>query len=749
MTSKKCWVVSYRAKRSGAGSSKGDDSLPEERNDDIFSRSMENSGCSTNPFTGVYPSSVYPPRELLAAFNQRLASWSGYLASGARPFVPPPLQYSLTANLLFNPTAFSNMIAEAKKKEAKCTVGRSEESRESLVESSDDYQVPYEQGLIKFKGKMEKNQQHRDSLSSQSEHSNRNFEETCKSEDSFSQSAKDEPKVNFNGSDINQLDDEEKDDKSKVKLPVSQAGDEEDDEKRKVNIPVKSNENTARSGFGFLKHPLDGLSQLANLASEQLRHLHDDSSLASRSDDSPSDVVSLLKRSSFVCRFCSAVFASPVDHHQHERYLCSTLSNPPSVQKKRARDEVDDCNLRVSCGNNLRAGKQQSIQLQDNRNKSFSESTTSPLKMKGKESVGSSRRKSVFSEEKLIALRDLFAIDQSPSRHDIACLAVSIGCSTRAVQVWFQNMRARERRQQQHQQREQQLLTGTMTATTATQHPLSSAVSPRPLEVYIPSVPIVHQLQQQLKSSSKQRQLSRKIGNKPQQSTATSVSKIYGNAPFTDLSAHISPYSSSPIKSPQDDLSSRNINGDCEPLDLSMSKIRPPFTSSTLLESSYPSPTNSSTSCTGEEVLNLSTKPCSAADESIGCHVDKFTSINTMPTLQFPSPAASNSSSGSTGISRFEYGNVDAITSSPPLAHQAPTILNNKGMPTAQNNVIDEEEEEEALSPWRPSSLESAAASYDGSVSPSPQSSGEKLSPIKHNRSPSRLHNWQKVNLHL
>lgn len=56
------------------------------------------------------------------------------------------------------------------------------------------------------------------------------------------------------------------------------------------------------------------------------------------------------------------------------------------------------------------------------------------------------RVRSVLSEETLQILRNQYNINPRPKKNDILRLAQQVNYSTRVVQVWFQNMRARDRR---------------------------------------------------------------------------------------------------------------------------------------------------------------------------------------------------------------------------------------------------------------------------------------------------------------
>ena len=132
-----------------------------------------------------------------------------------------------------------------------------------------------------------------------------------------------------------------------------------------------------------------------------------------------------------VCRFCNDRFDGPIGLHQHERYLCPKNSeirhsspttnvatrngttSPSSVgTAERTEDETDDLS-------------DDSFVDRDGRRY---------------------RVRSMISEGQQMLLKAQYDDNPHPSKLDIARLANELGFSKRVVQVWFQNMRARQRR---------------------------------------------------------------------------------------------------------------------------------------------------------------------------------------------------------------------------------------------------------------------------------------------------------------
>ena len=126
------------------------------------------------------------------------------------------------------------------------------------------------------------------------------------------------------------------------------------------------------------------------------------------------------------CRFCDDRFEGPIRLHQHERYLCpkntaiqrsspvarNGTASPSSVGTERTEDETDDMS-------------DDSFVDRDGRRY---------------------RVRSMISEGQQSLLKAQYDDNPHPSKFDVARLAIELGFSKRVVQVWFQNMRARQRR---------------------------------------------------------------------------------------------------------------------------------------------------------------------------------------------------------------------------------------------------------------------------------------------------------------
>lgn len=112
---------------------------------------------------------------------------------------------------------------------------------------------------------------------------------------------------------------------------------------------------------------------------------------------------------SLACRYCQQILTSPVELHQHERYLCvcNRSSPPPNMQLPMHQTDIDDC---------------------------------------GSDDGHSCRVRSILSDEQKRVLEAQYAENPWPGKNDMERLAADTCLARRVIQVWFQNCRARDRR---------------------------------------------------------------------------------------------------------------------------------------------------------------------------------------------------------------------------------------------------------------------------------------------------------------
>ncbi|ENN70976.1 hypothetical protein D910_02158 [Dendroctonus ponderosae] len=77
---------------------------------------------------------------------------------------------------------------------------------------------------------------------------------------------------------------------------------------------------------------------------------------------------------------------------------------------------------------------------------SYDSSVTSPASSNGHQSQRTKRMRTSFKHHQLRTMKTYFAINQNPDAKDLKQLAQKTGLSKRVLQVWFQNARAKWRR---------------------------------------------------------------------------------------------------------------------------------------------------------------------------------------------------------------------------------------------------------------------------------------------------------------
>ncbi|XP_014255298.1 zinc finger E-box-binding homeobox protein zag-1-like isoform X2 [Cimex lectularius] len=134
------------------------------------------------------------------------------------------------------------------------------------------------------------------------------------------------------------------------------------------------------------------------------------------------------------CRFCNKSFVSRIDLHQHERYLCSDekseglaakLEDVISVKQEDTNGNICSTSEDETRGSNMFTDEEIEVD-QDGRK---------------------ARVRSQIAEEQLMILKSHYSINPRPKREELARIAERVGFPVRVVQVWFQNNRARDRRE--------------------------------------------------------------------------------------------------------------------------------------------------------------------------------------------------------------------------------------------------------------------------------------------------------------
>lgn len=135
------------------------------------------------------------------------------------------------------------------------------------------------------------------------------------------------------------------------------------------------------------------------------------------------------------CRHCGKAFGNRIDHHQHERYLCESLSKSEGLAAK-----LED----VASDKSAAGGG--SSDEEDGKDGDMEEEGVTITTQEGADGR-KVRVRSLIADEHLAVLKHHYMINARPKREELSRIADKIGFPVRVVQVWFQNTRARDRRE--------------------------------------------------------------------------------------------------------------------------------------------------------------------------------------------------------------------------------------------------------------------------------------------------------------
>ncbi|KAH9505445.1 hypothetical protein Btru_057309 [Bulinus truncatus] len=151
------------------------------------------------------------------------------------------------------------------------------------------------------------------------------------------------------------------------------------------------------------------------------------------------------------CRYCKKQFTSPVDLHQHERYLCednhdikrvildsrtTTMTAEKSKDERRSVKDEPDRSSPLSS----RVSDEETEDMEDDEEDDDEEEEEED------DVVIDVARSSKLTENQAQHLRGCFRDNKRPDDHAIEEIAKIIGASKKMVQLWFQTARSREKR---------------------------------------------------------------------------------------------------------------------------------------------------------------------------------------------------------------------------------------------------------------------------------------------------------------
>ena len=141
------------------------------------------------------------------------------------------------------------------------------------------------------------------------------------------------------------------------------------------------------------------------------------------------------------CKFCSECFDSPVAQHQHERYICKL--NKEIVNRISQMDSRQSPHSTMSDCSHTDMMRTSSVEPDTDDDDSEELYKYSDIAADDKKL----RIRSLFSDEQLNVLKAHYLLNPRPRKFELIRIGNKIGYPKRVVQVWFQNMRARDRKQ--------------------------------------------------------------------------------------------------------------------------------------------------------------------------------------------------------------------------------------------------------------------------------------------------------------
>ncbi|KAH3715492.1 hypothetical protein DPMN_058203 [Dreissena polymorpha] len=147
------------------------------------------------------------------------------------------------------------------------------------------------------------------------------------------------------------------------------------------------------------------------------------------------------KQKQLSCQFCHESFDSPISLHQHERYLCKQnkevtihhRGNIESCQSPHSTvSDVSHVESTTNCNTENASDEEEVEEIYKDSDCSIDERNM--------------RIRTQFTEEQQSYLKSQYVLNPRPRKFELIRMGNKIGFPKRVVQVWFQNMRARERK---------------------------------------------------------------------------------------------------------------------------------------------------------------------------------------------------------------------------------------------------------------------------------------------------------------
>lgn len=137
------------------------------------------------------------------------------------------------------------------------------------------------------------------------------------------------------------------------------------------------------------------------------------------------------------CRFCRKTYTSAIDLHQHERYLC----NGEDEKSEGLAAKLEDVATKVETNGVSCSGSED--ETRESRDLMTEDEDGDTIDQDGRKV----RVRSQISEDQVIILKQNYTLNPRPKREELSRIADQVNLAVRVVQVWFQNNRARDRRE--------------------------------------------------------------------------------------------------------------------------------------------------------------------------------------------------------------------------------------------------------------------------------------------------------------
>lgn len=142
----------------------------------------------------------------------------------------------------------------------------------------------------------------------------------------------------------------------------------------------------------------------------------------------------------FCCRYCKKTFISSLELHHHERNLCSEDEKSEGLAAKLE----EAVTPKTEMNGNINSGSGSDDETRGYRDLLMTEDEDCETIDQDGRKV---RVRSQITEEQLVVLKDHYKLNPRPKREELSRIGKKIGLPVRVVQVWFQNNRARDRRE--------------------------------------------------------------------------------------------------------------------------------------------------------------------------------------------------------------------------------------------------------------------------------------------------------------